>query len=297
MMLEIKSPKDLTLVANFIAELNKEKEHHVGYCGIKADELLHTLDHDFSDLPIVQSFIAAYDNGVLIGVLGIDIDETTKVGELWGPFVLHAEWEEISFRMWNQLLAPLSHGALKEVKGFYNLSNSRCGQFMDRVGAKKEKDHHSILKITREDYRNKDVRTNSLNVMEYTSNYYQSFKDLHHQTFKQAYYGADEIIGKVDAENKLFIMIEGETLLGYAYCETEAQFAEGDIHFIAVSPVARNKGVGKALINRCLEFMFSFNELDEIILCVNSSNKAALSIYEQAGFIELNKLVSYELKV
>ncbi|WP_442857078.1 hypothetical protein [Bacillus sp. FJAT-45037] len=43
--------------------------------------------------------------------------------------------------------------------------------------------------------------------------------------------------------------------------------------------------------------MFSFQELEEIILCVNSSNKAALKIYEQAGFIELNKLVSYNLKL
>jgi ribosomal protein S18 acetylase RimI-like enzyme len=296
-MVELKRPTDLALVASFIAELNKEKEHHVGYCGIKADELLHTLDHDFSDLPLDQSIIAAYEDDELIGVLGIDVDESSKVGELWGPFVLHAEWEEISFRMWKQLLAPLSHGALKEVKGFYNLSNSRCGQFMDRVGASKVDDHHSILKITREDYENKDDRTNSLNVMEYTSNYYEAFKEMHHQTFKQAYYSANEIIGKVGAENKLFIMAEGETLLGYAYCETEAQFAEGDIHFIAVSPAARNKGVGNKLINKCLAFMFSFAEIEEIILCVHSSNKAAFSIYEQAGFMELNKLISYEVKI
>lgn len=295
-MVQLKRPTNLPLVASFIAELNKDREHHVGYCGLKADELLHTLNHDFSDLPLDQSIITAYEDGELIGVLGIDVDESSKVGELWGPFVMHAGWDIVSVKMWSELVEPLSHVALKEVKGFYNLSNARCDQFMERVGARKEEDHYSILQITREDFKNKDVNTNSLHLTEYTNNFYESFKKLHHQTFKQAYYSADEIIGKVDAENKLFIMTEEETLLGYAFCETEAQFAEGDIHFIAVSPTARNRGVGKALINRCLAFMFSFQELDEIILCVNSSNKAALNIYLQAGFIEHNKLVSYELK-
>ncbi|SME17483.1 hypothetical protein BACERE00185_03174 [Bacillus mobilis] len=66
-------------VAAFIANMNKDATHHVGYCGDEKEELLQTIIHDFSDIGWEQSFVATYENNNLIGVLGFDVDEVKNV--------------------------------------------------------------------------------------------------------------------------------------------------------------------------------------------------------------------------
>lgn len=61
-------------VAAFIANMNKDATHHVGYCGDEKEELLQTIIHDFSDIGWEQSFVATYENNNLIGLLGFDVD-------------------------------------------------------------------------------------------------------------------------------------------------------------------------------------------------------------------------------
>ena len=71
-------------VAAFIANMNKDATHHVGYCGDEKEELLQTIIHDFSDIGWEQSFVATYENNNLIGLLGFDVDEVKKCAEIWG---------------------------------------------------------------------------------------------------------------------------------------------------------------------------------------------------------------------
>lgn len=70
-MIEIKYSKDLKAVSTFIANMNKHDQHHVGYCGINEEEILHTLLNDFSDIPLEESFVVAFENDKIIGVLGL----------------------------------------------------------------------------------------------------------------------------------------------------------------------------------------------------------------------------------
>lgn len=294
-MIDIRKPIDYEAVAAFIADMNKDQQNHVGYCGTKADEVLHTLQNDFSDLPLEKSLITTYENDQLIGVIGLDIDEDTKAGELWGPFVMHRDWEQISRLMWEKLITQLPHGSLSSVLGFYNQHNERCESFMEKLGAKRDERENTILKITRSEYCT-TIEEEGL-IREYVHDDFESFKALHHDAFKQPYYNADDIIKKLDHENKLFIAADQVKMLGYVYCETNPTFSEGDIHFIAVSPAARNKGIGRKLISKSLDFMFSFKELEEIILCVDSSNQPAIKIYKSVGFTQLHELISYELSL
>ena len=66
-------------VAAFIANMNKDATHHVGYCGDEKEELLQTIIHDFSDIGWEQSFVATYENNNLIGLLGFDMDEVKEM--------------------------------------------------------------------------------------------------------------------------------------------------------------------------------------------------------------------------
>ncbi|MCZ8537998.1 GNAT family N-acetyltransferase [Paenisporosarcina quisquiliarum] len=292
-MIELKYSKDLEAVSRFIANMNKITQHHVGYCGINEKEILHTLLNDFSDFPLEESLVVAYENDTMIGVLGFDIDGNTRNAEIWGPFVNHDEWQQVSIMMWDQLVRqlPLS---LNNAHGFYQIHNSNCTSFMKRLGAT-NKGEHLILTITRS-HLQPSIEA-KCEVAEMTSDEYDSFKLLHEEAFKHAYFTAEEIIEKINNGHKVFVASSEGKLLGYVFCEANPNFSEGDIHFIAVTPHARNRGIGKQLLNESLKFLFSFHEINEITLCVKRSNEAAISIYKKVGFEEEHQLVTYELTI
>ena len=292
-MIELKYSKDLEAVSTFIANMNMITQHHVGYCGINEEEVLHTLLNDFSDFPLEESLMIAYENDKMIGFLGFDIDGNTRNAEIWGPFVNHDEWQQVSIMMWDKLVKqlPLS---LNKAQGFYQIHNTNCISFMKRLGAI-NKGEHSILTITRSQLQRSSEA--NCDVAEMTSNEYNSFKLLHEVAFKHAYFTAEEIIEKINNEHKVFVASSEGKLLGYVFCEANPNFSEGDIHFIAVTPHARNRGIGRQLLNESLKFLFSFHEINEITLCVNRSNEAAISIYKKVGFEEQHQLVTYELTI
>lgn len=78
-----------------------------------------------------------------------------------------------------------------------------------------------------------------------------------------------------------FVAYEEEKLLGYAgvYCTAD----EGEITNIAVSPLARRHGVGRALMEM-LANALAGQRIDRIVLEVRVSNEAAIRLYEQMGF-------------
>lgn len=78
-----------------------------------------------------------------------------------------------------------------------------------------------------------------------------------------------------------FVAYEEEKLLGYAgvYCTAD----EGEITNIAVSPLARRHGVGRALMET-LANALADRQIDRIVLEVRVSNEAAIRLYEQMGF-------------
>ncbi|UTR10909.1 GNAT family N-acetyltransferase [Evansella sp. LMS18] len=288
-MLEIRKPDSYAEAAEFIAKMNKKKSSHTGYCGTEAGEILYTLENDFSDFPLDDSLIAAYKDGQLVGILGMDGDQDQKTGELWGPFIDIPEWEDTAVEMWDKLVRQLE-GKIEKAFGFYNIANAECRLFMER-GAAVKKSEEVILRIARE-----DVHTNDQPAIEEISEpYYKDFQQLHGESFKNAYYTAAEILDKSDKYNKTFIKTKNGKMAGYVYCEARPKFSEADIHFIAVSPSGRNQGTGRKLINHALSFLFSFEEINNIILCVDAGNKAALKVYRSSGFSEQHRLNFYTL--
>ncbi len=284
-VITIKVPDNYPLIASFIANVNHGGDH-VGYCGDDQEEILHTLLHDFSDLPLEQSLVAAYEGEELVGVLGMDIDGETKVAELWGPFVVHEDWEKVATLMYNDIVNQLPI-SLTQVLGFYNRDNKNCQLFMEKLGAIR-KEEHTILTCQR------GVETISEDIVEITTEYYESFRELHDESFPNAYETSEEILEKLDDHYKVFVAVNQNELLGYVYCEANPQFSTGDIHFIAVTPLSRGLGIGKKLVNKALAFLFSFAEIEEITLCVGSSNQAAIRVYEKAGFTKVHELVFYQ---
>ena len=83
------------------------------------------------------------------------------------------------------------------------------------------------------------------------------------------------------AGTKFFVATLGDKVLGYVGISSIID--EGYITNIAVFPEYRNKGIGKALLERLFSFARD-NSLSFVSLEVRESNSVAIALYEKLGF-------------
>lgn len=292
-MIHIRQIDHIKTVASFIAQHNQDAKQHVGYCGTDAEELLDTLLHEFSEGPVEQSWLAAYDDERLVGVLGLDITSDDQEAEIWGPFIEHENWEQIALQLWESLLASIPF-SLRSAYGFYNLHNQSAQAFMQKLGAQREGEHLLLS------FHHKDALSSlhvEVSIEALDSLHEREFITLHDEVFKHAYYNGASIMERQDPYNQVYGAVQDNKLLGYVYVEANPEHGDGDIHFIAVNEAARGKGLGTALLQRALVFLTSHESIQQITLCVSLDNHGAISIYERAGFKRKHHLISYKVHI
>jgi ribosomal-protein-alanine N-acetyltransferase len=101
---------------------------------------------------------------------------------------------------------------------------------------------------------------------------------------------------------KTFVVVTTKDgVVGYIMCRMEFGFSEiqkfslvkkGHIVSIAVLPEYRNKGLGKALVERALMGMKDYN-VREGYLEVRVSNVVAINLYQRLGFEVARKIENY----
>ncbi|KZE51145.1 GNAT family N-acetyltransferase [Rossellomorea marisflavi] len=284
---------NLEQISRFIASLNAMSKHHIGYCGEKSDEILDTLQHDFSDLNLEDCLAVSYDDedeGIL-GVLGADVDLDNHSAELWGPFVNSENPEPLTALLWEEISSNLGK-MVQTYHGFYNDLNLIGQGFIESLGGKVT-GSHLILKAKKYDYTDE----HDVVVEELSPKWHQAFDKLHNESFPDTYYTSEEIIYKVNDNNKVFVIPSGDTLLGYIYVEGNPDYEEGNIEFIAVSTDNRKRGIGTRLVKHALGFMFEDLGIEEISICVNEQNSQAINLYKRAGFKREHRLHHYVLNV
>lgn len=88
-------------------------------------------------------------------------------------------------------------------------------------------------------------------------------------------------------ENYTFGAFEQHTLIGVVTLLQESTLKmrhRANIFAMYISPKARGKGIGKALMEMAIEHAKESEEIQKINLSVVSSNKAAKNLYLQLGF-------------
>jgi len=88
--------------------------------------------------------------------------------------------------------------------------------------------------------------------------------------------------------NYTFGAFEQHTLIGVVTLLQESALKmrhRANIFAMYISPTARGKGIGKALMEMAIEQAKENQEIEKINLSVVSSNKAAKNLYLQLGFI------------
>lgn len=274
-------PRDLDELASFLEQLNKTAAHHIGYCGEEKQEIYDTL----KELNAQSTFICAYEGSQLIGAIGLDIYDSLEEAEVWGPFINREDrsWEQIAETLFEKLTS------IPKLQFFINIKNIRAVQWLKTKQAI-SKGNYAILKSARD-----QVTLESADpVVSFASADTVSFSTLHNSTFPNTYYSAADIIKNINSQCQLLMIKDSISLIGYVYLEADPMHSEGSIEYIAISPDYQKQGYGTILIVAALQRLFSFPSINEITLCVNEDNPAAIRLYRAAGFQLEHVLEGYE---
>lgn len=275
-------------ISDFIARLNRKEESHIAYCGDDSEGIENSLKEDITDIQFDKSFVIATEENEIVGVLGFDEDMERNNAEIWGPFIENGKWS-IATDMWDKML-QLIPKEIVTTSMFFNNKNYNCLKLADILGFSKNSEE-IILEFKRSDLNNLD----EVCLIELAVEDFESMRELHDKTFPNTYYDGEEIISRLNNHRKVFVCKEAKELTGYIYVEAEPEFDEGSIEFFAVNESQRGKGIGCYLLTMALRWLFSFNSIDSVSLCVNSKNEKAINLYKMAGFKEKHQL-SYFIK-
>jgi len=93
-----------------------------------------------------------------------------------------------------------------------------------------------------------------------------------------------------------FLVYEGSKCVGTVVCKLDDHRGSfrGYVAMLVVAPEARKLGLGSMLVERALEVMHEMGA-DECVLEAESTNKGALRLYENLGFIRDKRLHRYYL--
>ena len=279
--------QNYTQLANFIAELNRQKYHHIGYCGENVQEIEQTLRTDFSR----EAFILAIDEQEIVGAIGLDIGETGNDAEVWGPFIkINEGTEQILEVIWQELLKH--HNDIKNFSFFINEENVIGQKFMQMFGAKCT-GNHQILLLKKENFQVENLMHSTL----FNSYYFEAFVELHNTVFPNTYYNANDIVNRLNTENELLVLAnEDYTIKGYVYIEVDCEHHEASIEYIAIAPQFQGQGLGTELLKIAMDRVFTEHQIEEVQLCVDSNNSRGINLYIAAGFEVKHKLSSFCLE-
>ncbi|MCA1063953.1 GNAT family N-acetyltransferase [Rossellomorea sp. AcN35-11] len=292
--LTIQPPVSLEELARYIEKINNQSQHHIGYCGEKVSEILDSLENDFSDLGVRKSFLVVLRGEEIVGALGFDVDLEDQSAEAWGPFVNEEEdGGEVAGELMRRLLASIDI-PLERIYFFINERNKQARKFLADIEAE-EKGGHLILKIKRDRF----IGVDTNEVQPFSASFKESFSELHQSAFPDAYYHADDILDFLgDPHKDLLIIKDGnQRIKGYSYIEANPEHGEGDIEFIAVSPLYRKQGIGTRLVKASVQRLFHHDAIADITLCVSKENDQAIHLYQAAGFDLIHGVVSFEWRV
>ncbi|TYS60816.1 GNAT family N-acetyltransferase [Sutcliffiella horikoshii] len=264
-------------VASFIARLNGQSRSHIGYCGKKQQEISSYLQNELTDVPFEKAFVLAYKNETLIGVVGFDADFEQKSAEVWGPFV-EANHQDQAIYLFKEML-PLLPSEVERLSMFPNKVNETVVTTATNFNFSKQSEQ-AILIMRRNDYSASQV--SKLPFLTEQRN--GEMIRLHNLAFPDTYYTGEEIIKRINEHRKVFCYLREDKLAGYIYVEVEPEFSEASIEFFAVDESFRGQSIGKELLKGAVSWIFSFKEIEELQLCVNSTNNHAIRLYQKAGF-------------
>jgi GNAT superfamily N-acetyltransferase len=291
-LIEIVACKDrFDELVQFVAGLNSEGEHHIGFFGEGEADVRASLAECL--IPPAEGFTMAYASDRLVGVFGVDADPEINRAWLFGPLVDHQDWHDIADQLYAKVL-PRIPVNIRDYDLFADVQNTRMEGFAVRHGFPTHSEN-AVLTLTRENY--KPPGKGRSQVIRYQQRFFKRFEALHQALFPNAYFTARQIADKLDKTHRLFLVVEERQLLGYHFCKIETESESGYVDFIGTHPSARGRGIGADLLAAGVDWMLTASTTLKINLTVNADNVPARRLYKRFGFVTDRIMRGYRKRV
>lgn len=291
-MIDLLPCKDrLDELVQFVARLNSDGTHHIGFFGEGEADVRASLAECL--ISPAEGFVMAYESEELVGVFGVDADPEINRAWLFGPLVEHAEWHDVADKLYAKVLPRIPVG-IRDYDLFCDVQNTHLEAFAVRHGFPLHSEN-AVLTLTRGNY--SPVASRRIQVIAYREEFLASFEQLHKILFPKAYFTAHQMIEKIDEQHRLFLAVEESRLLGYHFCKIEPASGSGYVDFIGTDPSARGRGIGADLLASGLDWMLSAPTTQKINLTVNADNVPARSLYAKFGFVTDRVMRGYRKQI
>ena len=278
-------------LVRFVARLNSDGLHHIGFFGEGEADVRSSLAECV--IPPSEGFMLAYENDQLVGIFGVDADAEVDKAWLHGPLVEHADWHLVADQLYASVL-PLIPVNIRDRILFCDVQNVHMEEFAARHGFPIQAEN-AILMLRREQYKPSAVIKSQ--VRDYQESFLAQFDALHKVLFPNGSYNADQMANKINETHQIFTAVEDERLLGYIYCKIDPQAESGYVDFIGTDESARGRGIGAALLAAGVDWMLSAPTTRKINLTVNANNTVARNLYEKFGFVTERTMRGYRKQV
>lgn len=291
-LIDIVACKDrLDELVQFVARLNSDAEHHIGFFGEGEADVRASLAECL--IPPTEGFVMAYEGEQLVGVFGVDADPEIDRAWLFGPLIDHEDWQAIADRLYAKAF-PRIPVTIRDYDLFCDVQNTRMEAFAVRHGFPLHSEN-TVLTLVREKYSPSAQRTTQ--VIPYSDEFFESFEGLHKALFPNGYFTARQMTEKIDENHQLFLAVEGGQLLGYHFCKIEPASLSGYVDFIGTDFSARGRSIGADLLASGIDWMFSAPTTEKVNLTVNADNLAARRLYEKFGFVTDRIMRGYRKRI
>ena len=276
---------------SLMAKYNKEKCYQIGYCAVPADSIRKDLVESLKDEE--NKLIGVIEEGVLVGVIDLDIDSKKKTIDMVGPFIEKQEEEE-----WLAIGKELFDFIFKEFDSdyeylfFIHQENKIGKKLLENIQVELRGDEY-VLKIERDGI--KPGLIDDTGIISIDTEQYEEVITLHDGIWPGVYYSGQELIEQLDKNHQIFSAKNKEEIEGYIFVEKEVE--RGYVHFLAVKEPYRGAGIGRKLLNKALKWAFANNNIKKLSLCVEVENEKALILYYNLGFKVENAYTAYKLQM
>jgi ribosomal protein S18 acetylase RimI-like enzyme len=275
----------------FVARLNSNGTHHIGFFGEGEADIRASLDECL--IPPAEGFRLAFDSNQLVGVFGVDADPEINRAWLFGPLVEHEDWHTVADQLYAEVL-PLISVDIRDYDLFCDVQNVNLQAFAVRHGFPLHSEN-AVLTLAREQYKPSAKR--QTRITPYQKRFFKQFEKLHLALFPKAYFTARQIVEKIDERHQLFLAVERNHLFGYHFCKIEPESESGYVDFIGIETSARGHGIGADLLAAGVDWMLSAPTTQKINLTVNADNTPARHLYETFGFVTDRVMRCYRKQV
>lgn len=278
-------------LVQFVAHLNSDGAHHIGFFGEGEAEVRLALAECL--IPPDEGFRLAYEEDRLVGVLGIDADPEISRAWHFGPIVNHEDWQEIADLLYAEVVILIPAG-IRDYDLFCDERNTNLEGFALRHGFPLRSEN-AVLTLERGNY--KPAANRMARVSEYQPHFFVQFEKLHRELFPTPYLTARQMVEKQNDYHRLLLAVEDGQLLGYHFCKIEPDSESGYIDFIGTDASARGRGIGAELLASGVDWMLTVPTTKKINLTVNADNEAARTLYEKFGFVTERIMRGYRKRV